>query len=54
LTFEVAQALATIDLPHGDPADLFLAASARVFDLILVTADDKLLAVPGLKVLANR
>ena len=54
LTFEVAQALATLDLPHGDPADQFLAASAKVFGLTLVTADDKLLAAPGLKVLANR
>jgi PIN domain nuclease of toxin-antitoxin system len=54
LTFEVAQAVATIDLPHGDPADQFLAASAMVFGLTLVTADVKLLATPGLKVLANR
>ncbi|MFZ3341215.1 MAG: type II toxin-antitoxin system VapC family toxin [Terriglobales bacterium] len=54
LTFEVAQALATIDLPHGDPADHFLAASAKVFGLTLVTADEMLLATPGIKVLANR
>ena len=53
LTFEVAQALATIDLPHGDPADHFLAASAKVFGLTLVTADETLLATPGIKVLAN-
>jgi len=54
LTFEVAQALATIDLPHGDPADHFLAATARVFNLTLVTADNNLIAAHGLKVLANR
>ncbi len=54
LTFEVAQALPTIDLPQGDPADRFLAASANVFGLTLVTADDRLLVAPGLKVLANR
>ena len=54
LTFEVAQALATVDLPHGDPADQFLLASAKVFGLTLVTADEKLIAAPGLKVLANR
>ena len=54
LTFEVAQALATINLPHDDPADQFLAASAKVFDLTLVTADEKLFAAPGIKVLANR
>ena len=37
LTFEVAQALATIKLPHDDPADQFLVASAKVFGLTLVT-----------------
>jgi PIN domain nuclease of toxin-antitoxin system len=54
LTFEVAQALATIKLPHDDPADQFLVASAKVFGLTLVTADEKLLSTPGIKVLANR
>lgn len=38
---------------HKDPADRFLAATAIAFDLILVTADQKLIGVPGLKVLAN-
>jgi len=38
---------------HRDPADRFLAATAMAHDLIFVTADHKLLAVPGLKVLAN-
>ena len=38
---------------HKDPADRFLAATAIVFDLILVTSDQKLMDVPGLKVLAN-
>jgi PIN domain nuclease of toxin-antitoxin system len=54
LTFEVAQALATIKVPHSDPADQFLIASAKVFDLTLVTADEKLIRTPGIKVLANR
>jgi PIN domain nuclease of toxin-antitoxin system len=54
VTFEVAQALATIDVPHADPADRFLVASAKVFDLTLVTADKQLIAVSGIKVLANR
>jgi len=54
LTLEVALAIPSISLPHGDPADHFLAASAKVFGLILVTADATLLATPGLKVLANR
>jgi PIN domain nuclease of toxin-antitoxin system len=38
---------------HKDPADRFLAATAIAFDLVLVTADQKLIGVPGLKVLAN-
>jgi len=54
LTFEVAQALATVNLTHGDPADRFLAATAKVFDLTLVTADERLVRAPGIKVLANR
>lgn len=54
LTVEVALALPSIHLSHGDPADHFLAASAKVFDLTLVTADKELLAAPGLKVLPNR
>lgn len=40
-----------LDLAHPDPADRFLAATARVYDLKLLTADRKLLesaAVPTL------
>ena len=35
LTVEVALAISAINFPHGDPADHFLAASAKVFDLTL-------------------
>ncbi len=42
LTFEVALASRTIELPHDDPADRFIAASAKVYDLQLVTADRRL------------
>lgn len=38
---------------HKDPADRFLAATAKAHDLTLVTADQRLLRVPGLKTLAN-
>jgi PIN domain nuclease of toxin-antitoxin system len=38
---------------HHDPADRFLAATAIAYDMVLVTADRKLVGVPGLKVLAN-
>jgi PIN domain nuclease of toxin-antitoxin system len=54
LTVEVALAISSIDLPHGDPADHFLAATAKVFDLTLVTADEHLMHLPGIHVLSNR
>lgn len=54
LTIEVALAIPSIRFAHGDPADHFLAASAKVFDLTLVTADEHLMHVPGIHVLANR
>ncbi|MGA9040859.1 MAG: type II toxin-antitoxin system VapC family toxin [Terriglobales bacterium] len=53
LTVEVALAIAAINFPHGDPADHFLAATAKVFDLTLITADEHLLHLPGIRVLAN-
>jgi PIN domain nuclease of toxin-antitoxin system len=43
INHEVAIQSRLVDLPHQDPADRFLAASARVYDLTLVTADDRLL-----------
>jgi len=54
LTVEVALAMSTINFPHGDPADHFLAATAKVFDLTLITADEQLMHLPGIHVLANR
>jgi PIN domain nuclease of toxin-antitoxin system len=54
LTVEVALALSSFNFAHGDPADQFLAATAKVFDLTLVTADERLLHLPGIKILANR
>ncbi len=54
LTVEVALAISSLSFSHGDPADRFLAASAKVFDLTLITADEHLLSLPGIRVLANR
>ena len=54
LTIEVALALSSMSFAHGDPADQFLAASAKVFDLTLITSDDHLLALPGIRAVANR
>ena len=53
LTAEVIFATKEIQLPHRDPADLFLAATAKVFGLTLVTADTRLLSVKSLSTLAN-
>ena len=49
LTFEVAIASRAVVLPHEDPADRFLAATARLQRLTLVTADRRLLACPDLQ-----
>lgn len=54
VTFEVALASRAITLPHQDPADRFIAASAKVFDLTLVTEDSRLLQCPDIDVLPNR
>ncbi len=42
-----------IDLPHHDPADRFIAATAAVGGLTLITADRRLAMVPGIEVLTN-
>jgi PIN domain nuclease of toxin-antitoxin system len=54
LTIEVALAIPSLRFSHGDPADHFLAASAKIFDLTLITADEHLAALSGIRVLANR
>ena len=54
VTYQVAQETARVQLPHRDPADRFLVATARVFGLTLVTADEHLLKARQVPVLANR
>jgi PIN domain nuclease of toxin-antitoxin system len=54
ITYQVAQETARVELPHRDPADRFLVATARVFDLTLVTADEHLLKARQVTVLPNR
>lgn len=51
---EVAMETAKIRLPHRDPADHFLVATARVFELTLVTADDRLIQARQARILASR
>ncbi len=50
----VALASRRVELAHDDPADRFLAATAAVYDLVLVTADSRLMGCPSMQVLANR
>ncbi len=53
LTHEIVQAAMRLSL-HQDRADRFLAATALVLDLTLVTADTRLLGLGNIKTLANR
>ncbi len=54
LTREIAIASRHLDLQHNDPADHFIAATAKVLDLILITADKRLMHSQDFKVLPNR
>ena len=54
LTREVARRSRTISLAHQDPADRFLAATAAVHELTLVTDGEHLLKGRGYAKMANR
>ena len=54
LTHEIVFAAHQLPLPHSDPADRFLAATAQVLGLTLVTADERLLGLGEIATLANR
>ena len=54
LTHEIVVAAQELPLPHQDPADRFLAATAEVLGLTLVTADHRLLGLGTIGTLANR
>jgi PIN domain nuclease of toxin-antitoxin system len=53
LNWAIALEIRYTILGHRDPADRILVATAKVYDLTLVTADERLMNIPGLKVLAN-
>lgn len=53
LNFNVAMASRSISLPHQDPADRFLAATAKTYNLTLVTADRHLLKCKDIHLLKN-
>ena len=54
LTHEIVVAAQELPLKHNDPADRFLAATAEVLGLTLVTADQRLLGLGTIATLANR
>lgn len=53
ITVAVALRSRSIQLSHDDPADRFIAASAAVHELTLVTADERLLEGSGYRMMAN-
>lgn len=54
LTHEIAVAARRLPWTHKDPADRFLAATAQILHLTLVTADVNLLGLGDISTLANR
>jgi PIN domain nuclease of toxin-antitoxin system len=54
LTHEIAMEGQELPLAHQDPADRFLAATAKVLGLTLVTSDYRLLGLGDIATLANR
>ena len=54
LNFNVAMESRYITVSHQDPADRFLAATAKVYNLTLVTADQNLLGCPDIQSLGNK
>jgi PIN domain nuclease of toxin-antitoxin system len=54
LTREIVSTGLALPLAHADPADRFLAATAKILKLTLVTADQRLLGWGEIASLANR
>lgn len=54
LTREIVSVGLGLPLSHADPADRFLAATAKVLKLTLLTADQRLLGLGEIASLANR
>jgi PIN domain nuclease of toxin-antitoxin system len=53
VSHDIALAVGDVTLPHRDPADRFLVATARVLDLTLVTADKRMLRASNVALLGN-
>ena len=54
LNHEVALRSREVSLPHQDPADRFLVATALTYELTLVTADETMIEAEACPILANR
>lgn len=54
LTSEVAIQSRQVNLPHQDPADRFIVATAVVYGLTLITADRRIIESKRLPVMPNR
>jgi PIN domain nuclease of toxin-antitoxin system len=54
LNHEVALRSREVSLPHQDPADRFLVATALTYELTLVTADESIIDARACPILANR
>ena len=52
-THEIVLLAQQLPLPHRDPADRFLAATAQIMNLTLVTGDDRLLGLGTILTLKN-
>lgn len=52
-SFAVAHELRFTQLPHKDLGDRFIVATARVYDMTLVTADENLIKLANLALLPN-
>ena len=54
ITFEIAFETSHFALPHGDPIDQLLVATARILKLTMFTVDEKIIQSGAIPVLANR
>jgi PIN domain nuclease of toxin-antitoxin system len=54
ITHEVAIRSRALDIGYEDPADRFLAATAQVYDLTLVTVDERLIRANVCRLLESR
>ena len=52
LNHSIARLSRQLLIPHQDPADRFIGATAAYYDLTLATVDRNLLKIPGLKTIS--